>query len=75
MQKGYPTHTTDVNGEIIRLGDIVGYNNEGNTSFFEVVFLENAFRKRYLDWGDDIMPNVLECGNSAKKMGYLIHKK
>lgn len=48
LPKGFPTHTKDVNGQIICLGDIVDYDFKGDTPCpFEVVFEENAFRKKY----------------------------
>ena len=66
--KGFPTHTEDVNGVTICLGDIVDYDFKGDPPCpFEVVFEENAFRKKYKDWGERHKPR-LEYGEEAKTM-------
>lgn len=65
MEKGFPTHTTDITGKTIKLGDVVGYDFDDNTSFFEVVFEENAFRKKYKIWNNGQTKPILECGQMA----------
>lgn len=72
MEKGFPTHTTDINGQVIKLGHLVGYDFSDNTSFFEVVFEGNAFRKKYEGWDESLEKPLLEYGMMAKIMGLKI---
>ncbi len=44
---GFPTHSIDIKGKRICLGDKVTYDFDDNTSSFIVVFEENAFRKKF----------------------------
>lgn len=68
MDKKEATHTKDIHGKTIRLGDICRYSKEhypdDDEIHFEIVFEENAFRKKYQDWGETltkpILDNVLE---------------
>ena len=75
MEKGFSTHTTDINGEVIRLGDVVGYDFEGSTSSFIVVFEGNAFRKQYKGWDKSLEKPILEYGQQAINMRLVIIKK
>lgn len=68
MEKGFPTHTTDINGQTIKLGDIVGYDFDGDSTVFEVVFENNAFRKKYKKWDKTLEKPLLEYGNAAINM-------
>ena len=68
MGKGFPTHTKDINGKTIKLGDFVQYDFKGDNSVFEVVFEDNAFRKSYKNWDLTLPKPVLECGDFALKM-------
>lgn len=68
LWKGFPTLTRDINGQVIKLGDIVGYDFKGDKSTFEVVFEDNAFRKRYKDWDETLQKPMLEYGDQALKM-------
>lgn len=58
IAKGYPTSCKDVSGDIIKVGDLIGYTND--ESRFEVVFRENAFRKRFADWNETLPYPILE---------------
>jgi hypothetical protein len=68
MQKGDPTHTVDINGKVICLGDKVGYDFDDSTSTFIVVFEDNAFRKKYSKWEKDLEKPLLETGKRALEM-------
>lgn len=68
MERGFPTHTQDINGQTIKLGDIVGYDFDDDSTVFEVIFEENAFRKLYKKW-DKLLPKpLLEYGDNALKI-------
>ncbi len=69
---GTPTSTLDVNGNVIRLGDQVGY--EADPSKFTVIFKDNAFRKKYKKWDKYSEYPILEYGTHAKKMRLMIIK-
>jgi len=77
MDKGTPTHTTDINGNIICLGDIVGYDFDDTmkSEQFEVIFQDNAFRKKYKKWDKTITKPILEFGKEAEYMRLIIIKK
>ena len=77
LPKGFPTHTTDITGMRICLGDKVTYDFDDNTCSFIVVFELNAFRKKYKDWDKTIPKPLLEYGNMAKRMRIKVikHKK
>lgn len=63
------TSTKDITGRIIKLGDIVDYDFEGDDPCpFEVVFEDNAFRKKYPDWDNTLTKPMLEYGHNAKRM-------
>lgn len=68
MEKGFPTHTTDINGQVIKLGDIVKYDFDDDSTVFEVVFEENAFRKLYKKWDKSLPKPLLEWGGQALAM-------
>lgn len=68
MGKVFPTHTTDINGQTIKLGDMVRYDFDGELSVFEVVFEKNSFRKKYTKWDETIEKPLLEYGEKAKEM-------
>lgn len=68
LPKGFPTHTKDITGRQICLGDKVTYDFDDNTSSFEVVFEDNAFRKKYRGWDRTLEKPILEYGNRAKAM-------
>jgi len=76
LPKGFPTHTIDINGNVICLGDIVGYDFDDSTksSYFEVVFEQNAFRKKYKRWDKSLPKPMLGFGNEAKTMRLKIIK-
>ena len=65
---GFPTHSIDINGKQICLGDKVTYDFHDNTSSFVVVFENNAFRKKYPRWNKTLEKPLLEYGFQAKKM-------
>lgn len=63
------THTKDITGKTIRLGDIVDYDfNDDDPCPFTVVFEENAFRKHYKGWDNTLQKPILEHGKQAKEM-------
>jgi hypothetical protein len=62
------THSIDVTGKIICLGDKVTYDYDDSTSFFIVVFENNAFRKKYPVWEKNLEKPLLEYGVKAKQM-------
>jgi len=76
LPNGFPTHTKDINGNVICLGDIVGYDFDDSTksSYFEVVFEQNAFRKKRKRWDKSLPKPMLEFGNEAKQMRLIIIK-
>ena len=66
---GFPTHTVDIVGKTICLGDIVDYDFEGDDPCpFEVVFENNAFRKKYKKWDNSLTKPMLEFGYEAEMM-------
>ena len=74
---GFPTHTIDINGEVICLGDKVRHNfdDEPKSSYFIVVFEHNAFRKKYRKWDKSYVKPILEYGYEANIMRLKILKK
>lgn len=62
------THTKDITGKTIKLGDTVGYDFEDSESTFVVVFEDNAFRKKYANWDETIDKPILEYGEQAVNM-------
>lgn len=77
LPNGFPTHTADVNGQIICLGDTVGYDftDSSKNETFTVVFERNSFRKRYKKWNKTLPNPLLETGLEAKSMRLIIRKK
>ncbi len=74
MENGTPTNTIDITGQVISLGDVVGYDFAGETSVFKVVFEDNAFRKSYKRWDKSLTKPILEYGNQAQIMRLKIIK-
>lgn len=72
---GFPTHTKDIKGNIICLGDTVGYDFDDSTSSFRVIFEENAFRKEYKEWDQTLGKPLLESNNMAKELRLIIIAK
>jgi hypothetical protein len=68
LEKGFPTHSTDINGKPIRLGDYLTYDFNDNETFFQVVFEDNAFRKKYRNWKEYIEKPLLEYGGAVTNM-------
>ncbi len=68
LPRGFPTHSNDINGERICLGDKVAYDFPDNTSSFAVVFEHNAFRVQYPGWDNTLTKPILEYGNAVKIM-------
>lgn len=68
LPKGFRTHSIDVDGKVIRIGDRVTYDFDDNTSEFEVVFEDNAFRKKYPEWDNTLVRPIIEFGSDAEKM-------
>lgn len=68
MQSGYPTHTNDITGRCICLGDEVKYDYPDNIASFIVVFENNSFRKKYADLDESLPKPLLEYGEQAKRM-------
>lgn len=68
LTKGFPTHSIDITGKQICLGDKVGYDNGERNSTFIVVFEDNAFRKKYSKWLKNLEKPILECGLMAERM-------
>lgn len=64
MDKNEPTHTKDIHGTIIRLGDICRYSKvhypDDDEIQFEIVFEENAFRKKYRRWDKTLTKPILD---------------
>lgn len=74
-QESKKTSTKDINGVTIKLGDIVDYDFDGDDPCpFEVVFEDNAFRKKYPNWDDNLTKPMLEIGNEANRMRLKIIK-
>jgi hypothetical protein len=70
LPKGFPTHTKDITGRTICLGDRVGFDFADNTSNgFEVVFEFNAFRKKYKG---HTVGSVLGDQHEADKLRYIV---
>jgi hypothetical protein len=74
MKDKMETHTKDVTGKVICLGDRVGYDLEGDRSTFEIVFEDNAFRKKYDNWDNTYIKPMLEFGREAEIMRLKIIK-
>ncbi len=75
---GFPTHSIDLTGKIICLGDVVDYDFEGDDPCpFEVIFEDNAFRKKYInsEWDEVVEKPLLPYGNEAIRMKLKIVKK
>jgi len=68
LNAGFPTHSFDIDGKQICLGDKVTYDFDDNTLSFVVVFENNAFRKMYPKWDKSIEKPILECGIMAEKL-------
>jgi hypothetical protein len=68
LAKGFPTQTKDITGKQILVGSIVTYDFEDNTSYFRVVYENNAFRKEYPNWDQELEKPLLEYGKRAEKM-------
>ena len=75
LEKGFPTHSVDINGQVICLGDVVTYDFEDNTRVFEVVFEDNAFRKKYEKWDKGLEKPILEFGPMVEIMRLKIVNK
>lgn len=75
LPKGFPTHSVDIEGSLICVGDIVTYDFEDNTAKFEVVFEANAFRKKYKRWDKTLEKPILEYGTAVERMRLKIVKK
>lgn len=68
--------TKDITGKTIKLGDIVDYDLDADDPCpFEVVFEDNAFRKKYPDWDNTLTKPMLEFGDHAKTMRLKIIKR
>ena len=76
MKKGTPTHTKDINGQTICLGDLVWYDfpDSSPSEKFTVVFEDDAFRKSYKGWDKTLQKPLLETGEQAKYMRLKIIK-
>ena len=73
IKEGMPTSTYDSMGNVISIGDIVGYKDD--PSEFKVVFHDNAIRKKYDKWNKlDPMP-ILETGKLGVALNFEIKKK
>lgn len=76
LQKGFQTHSRDMDDDIICLGDTLDYKFEGDIPCpFEVVFEDNAFRKKYNTWDDNVVKPILPIGHETKRMKIKIIKK
>jgi hypothetical protein len=69
-----PTQTRDINGDIIMLGDKVGYSDPEKKSIFTVILEGNAFRKHYPDWDETLPKPILDYGRKADKLEFIIIK-
>jgi hypothetical protein len=67
LPKGYPSSIKDITNKPICIGDIVTFDSEDNTSFFEVVFDDNCFRKKYPHWDNSEPLPLLSYENSLCK--------
>jgi hypothetical protein len=65
------TNTTDVNGDYLYLGDVVRCFS--SSSVFEVVFCDNAFRKKYENFDGCDYP-ILEPENKDNRFAIIIHR-
>lgn len=66
---GFPTHTKDITGKTICLGDVCDYDfPDDDPCPFEIVFEENAFRKKYPKWNKDLPKPILEGDFGAESM-------
>jgi len=74
LAKGFPTQTKDITGKQILVGSIVTYDFEDNTSYFRVVFENNAFRKEYPNWDQELEKPLLEYGKRAEEMRLKIYQ-
>lgn len=68
LAAGFPTHSVDITGKRICLGDEVTYDFDDEHSKFIVVFEDNAFRKKYKRWDKTLEKPLLEYGEIAKQM-------
>lgn len=61
LPPGFPTHTTDICGVVICIGDTCAYAIEGTerATTFEVVFEENAIRKKFKKWDKNLVKPIL----------------
>jgi len=76
LPKGFQTHSKDMDDEIICLGDTLDYMFEGDDPCpFEVVFEDNAFRKKYNKSDKNLVRPMLEIGLETKRMKIKIIKK
>jgi len=76
LPAGFPTHTDDINGQRICLGDKVVYDYKGESnSYFIVVFENNAFRKKYPGWDETLIKPILNFGTQAKLMRLKVAEK
>lgn len=75
LPPGFPTHTVDVTGLTICLGDTVGYDFADSTETFVVVFEDNAFRKKYKKWNSSLPKPMLAYGREAESMRMKVVKK
>jgi len=74
LAKGFPTQTKDITGKQILVGSIVTYDFEDNTSYFRVVYENNAFRKEYPNWDQELEKPLLEYGKRAEEMRLKIYQ-
>jgi len=68
------THTKDITGRTICVGDKVTYDFPDNTNTFVVVFEDNAIRKKYRGWDKTLRRPMLETGEAAAAMRLKIIK-
>lgn len=55
-RSGTPIDIRDIDGKMICVGDLVTYDFDDNTSYFEVIYHEGKFRKKYQNWDIDSVP-------------------
>lgn len=65
MKEPKQTNTKDISGRLIKVGDIVGYDFDDESSLFEVVFEGGEFRKKYEGWDNTLPKPLLEQGGDA----------
>ncbi|RZK91682.1 MAG: hypothetical protein EOO62_34140 [Hymenobacter sp.] len=66
---GFPTHSVDITGRQICLGDVVDYDVEGDDPCpFTVVFEDNGFRKKYAHWDELLTKPLLETGEAVSRL-------